>query len=102
MASRWDAEIFFAEVIRKLPLDPPLSGKVHYDVLVDSLWYGIDNLECGKVAVLWTQASKIAINKSDDFKVILSCFEKLSDGLPSTEYTVGEPVSLTVVIVGVA
>jgi hypothetical protein len=39
-----DAQSLFAEINRKLPLDPPLSGRVNWDALSDSLWGGLEKL----------------------------------------------------------
>jgi hypothetical protein len=77
----YDAKSFFIAAKLVLPMDPPLSGKVNWDAFSDSLWYGIDNLNQQKIAVLWKQADNMMNLEARNFQIAVECFEDVATSI---------------------
>lgn len=97
---RLSAKLSVTEILDVLPQDPPLSGKVNLDALLDSLWGGIDNLGVNKIAFVWTQADTIVRNSPDNFKTLIECFNELALSVANTEFGIERPVLFKVFMVG--
>lgn len=48
-----DDNDFFKEVILKLPCNPPLSGKINWNALSDSLFFGLIYSKHNNIFVIW-------------------------------------------------
>jgi hypothetical protein len=96
-----DAHSFFHKIKEILPLDPPLSGNVHWDAFRDSVRGGIDRLCESKVAVVWTSVENMLGQGLADLCLATQYFgEVSSDVLVSTKGT-EQPVRLITFLVGV-
>jgi hypothetical protein len=84
-----------------LPQDPPLSGNVNFDALVDSLWGGFDSLGEEKVAIVWHNSNSIINHDKVKFEILLECFEELGNSLMLEEYGIDKPIKLKVIFLGV-
>lgn len=93
-------EEFFIWVKNELPQDPPLSGKVNFDAFVDSLWGGIDSFGEEKIAIIWTNPTKIMNLDKGKFKTLIACLEELSRTLTLEEYGVEKPILLKTILLG--
>lgn len=75
-----NAKTFFAEIVKVLPQNPPLSGRENYDAFTDSVWEGIVDLELDKVAILWTDVNNILNGGLEDLlKIVRSLFDLEDD-----------------------
>lgn len=54
-----DVGALFRAFEARLPLDPPISGRVHWDAFADSLWSGLDRLAVGPIAIVWRGAERL-------------------------------------------
>lgn len=91
-------EDFLLWIKNELPQDPPLSGKVNFDALIDSLWGGFDELGEEKVTILWSNPkeaiNKEAINKDKTrYDILTNCFEELAKILTMKEYGIEKLIS---------
>lgn len=68
-----DETSFFKEIIKSLPQDPPLSGRVNYAAFLDSVAGSILMNEEEKVAFIWDDVNNIIEYGLEDF-VTISCF----------------------------
>lgn len=79
-----DVRTLFQEFKVKLPLDPPISGRVNWDAFADSLWSGLDDLHAPRVALLWRGAGNLAHADPRSFEiardVLLTTAEQLRAG----------------------
>jgi hypothetical protein len=92
---------FFKEIVNQsLPLDPPLSGNVHYDAFNDSLWGGLSELPSEKVALIWTGFNKMLDKGFNDFLQISQCIYKIAEDLTHIEYGIDHKVDLKVFLIG--
>ncbi len=83
-------ESFFLWVKNTLPQDPPLSGKVNFDALVDSIWGGIDSQTKEKIVILWFNPTNLMEKNFSKFKVLLECFEEISSMLLKKEFGINQ------------
>jgi len=74
----FDGPSFFAEAIRMLPLDPPLSGNVNWDVFSDSLWGGIDQLGLKQIAIVWRRAENMVQADLLEFLLAFDCLKNMA------------------------
>jgi hypothetical protein len=95
-----DAVAFFAEVKKNLPLDPPISGRVHWDALCDSLWYGLDALGKSSVAIVWSGADLMMTENDEEFQIALSSLTKVLEQLSEERAREGRPLKLRFCLVG--
>lgn len=92
---------FFKEIVNQsIPLDPPLSGKVHYDAFNDSLWGGLSEIPSEKVALIWTEFDKMLDKGLNDFLQISQCIYKIAEDLTHIEYGIDHRVDLKVFLIG--
>ena len=75
------AAAFFEEVKDKLPLDPPLSGRVNWNAFSDSLWSGLNDLAAEAVVVVWRGASRLQHADSWSFAVAQDIFAEVASQL---------------------
>ncbi|MEM7246152.1 MAG: barstar family protein [Acidobacteriota bacterium] len=94
-----NALTFFEEVRRVLPLDPPLSGRVSWDALVDSLGSGLDGLGERHVAIRWTAVDAMASADPAAFEMAVRCLTGLAEDMASEESGLEEPLGLLIVAV---
>jgi hypothetical protein len=92
-----DKGSFFNAIRDALPLDPPVSSD-HWDALADSLWSGLDDLSCEKVAIIWPASMTLLAHAPDDFEIARSIFVDLAASLGDHEATVGSPTRLAVLL----
>jgi Barstar (barnase inhibitor) len=92
---------FFNWAKNTLPQDPPLSGNINFDALVDSLWGGFDSLGEEKVAIVWYNSNSIINHDKVKFEILLECFEELGNSLMLEEYGIDKPIKLKVIFLGV-
>lgn len=92
-----DAQSFFIEAKRTFPLDPPISGKVHWDAFSDSLWGGLDACKSSKIALVVRDADVFRLSDKAGFETALECMldagkeveaEKRSEGKDDAEIVV--------------
>jgi RNAse (barnase) inhibitor barstar len=93
-------ESFFRSIVNKLPLDPPLSGKVHYDAFTDSLWGGLSELEVSNVAIIWNHTGSILNGNLNDLLKILQCFDQVKREIECLDYGIPKPMRLLVFLMG--
>jgi hypothetical protein len=84
-----DAESFFRAVIRALPLDPPLSGKVHWDALADSLFYGLIEGPAKNIQIYWQSPGVFFKNDLESFSLALRCLSEVGRLLADRDPTCG-------------
>jgi hypothetical protein len=95
-----DAETFFAEGVSSLPQDPPLSGRVNWDALRDSLWGGLDELGAGQVAFVWTHVDRMLEHGLGDLLIAVGCFTQLGFEVATKQHGISQPVSLLIFLLG--
>lgn len=91
-------EDIFLWIKDELPQDPPLSGKVRFDALVDSLWGGFDELGEEKVAILWSNPKGLINKDKIGYDILIDCFEELAKTLTMKEYGIEKPISLKTIL----
>jgi hypothetical protein len=91
-------EDIFLWIKNELPQDPPLSGKVNFDALVDSLWGGFDELDEEKVAILWSNPKETINKDKTRYETLIDCFEEIAKTLTMKEYGIEKPISLKTVL----
>ncbi|ACD24905.1 barstar family protein [Clostridium botulinum] len=84
---------------KELPQDPPLSGRVNFDALVDSLWGGFDYQGKEKVAIIWTNPMKLIKKDKDRFRILIECLKELTETLTLEEYGINKPIFLKIILV---
>ena len=93
-----NSESFFEEVKRVLPLDPPLSGS--WDAFADSLFGGIDDLACPRVAIIWDDSESMVMAALGDFLTAIDCLFQVARDVATKEFGVSVPTKLLVFLVG--
>jgi hypothetical protein len=93
-------ESFFRSIVDRLPLDPPLSGNVHYDAFTDSLWGGLSELEVSNVAIIWNHADRMLNGNLNDLLKILQCFDQVKREIGCLDYGIPKPMRLLVFLMG--
>lgn len=91
---------FFYWIKTTMPQDPPLSGRINFDALVDSLWGGLESSGESKIAVIWIDVNKFMDCEDNRFDLLCECFEELSTTLRLESYGVEQPVMLNVILLG--
>ncbi|MGW2564374.1 barstar family protein [Streptomyces sp. NPDC001514] len=94
----WGTKAFFDAVRSTLPLDPPIVGSRSWDALSDSLWEGIHAKNCGRVAVLWRDATAFSENSPDDFRIAVDVLAEVAETLSDEALTVGRPTEVCVYV----
>lgn len=95
-----DAQSFFLEIKTKLPQDPALSGKVHWDAFIDSVWAGLEELGKNKVAFIWTHAENMLKQGLPDLILAVECLKNLSSDLSDAKTGIPNPTHLITFLVG--
>lgn len=96
----FDETTFFKEIVTQtIPLDPPLSGNVHYDALRDSLWGGIEGLHSEKVAIIWSNFNTMLSKGLPDYLKISQCIYNVAEGL-NPDYGAEYDVDLKIFLLG--
>ncbi len=93
-------EDIFIWIKNELPQDPPLSGKVNFDALTDSLWGGFDELGEEKVVILWSNPNETMNKDKARYDILIDCLEELAKTLTMNEYGIEKPISLKTVLLG--
>lgn len=70
--------MFYEELISILPIGIPLSGAVHWDAFLDSVWEGITEQESKKIALIWNNAQVMLNERLADFLSLVDVFTQLS------------------------
>jgi hypothetical protein len=76
-----DIEAFFRAVIRVVPNDPPLSGRLNLDAFLDSVWEGLSRLGASRVAILWKNSDKMLNGGLQDLVIISGLFQEIAHSL---------------------
>jgi hypothetical protein len=96
-----DEKSFFKEIVnQRIPLNPPLSGKVHYDAFHDSMWGGLSDLGYKKVALIWTDFNKMLESGLNDFLSIAGSFYFIAEQVTHLEYGINQAVDLKIFLIG--
>ena len=97
-----DSESFFRSILTRLPLDPPLSGRVVWDAFKDSLWGGMDLLseKETRVAIVWKNAEKMMGHDPGGFALAISCFKQVVTTVDTDEYGIEQPMVLRIFMLG--
>lgn len=95
-----DAPSLFAEIKRKLPLDPGLSGKIHWDAFADSLTGGLFELGNKRVAILWLGTNHMAERVPTDFQIAVSCFAQVAKNVANPTSGEVDRVLLLLFLIG--
>jgi hypothetical protein len=82
------ASDFFSMVRERLPLDPPLSGRVNWNAFTDSLWNGIDSSGSAKNAIIWHNPRRMADNEPDAYREAVECLHDVISDFRK-EYSLG-------------
>ncbi len=93
-----DRPTFFAAVASLLPLAPPLKSHRSWAALSDSLREGLHTAEWERVAVLWPGSIRMSEGEPRDFDRALTVLRSVAKSLSSAKATVGEPMSLYVLV----
>jgi hypothetical protein len=65
-------------VKQKVPLDPPLSGRVNWDALSDSLWHGLAAQPQRHVAICWLDAHLFLHRDPAGFHIAVEVFQDVA------------------------
>lgn len=79
-----DLEMIYKRIIRVLPLDPPLSGNVHWDAFTDSVSGGIKN---GRFVLFWTGIATVVNNNLDAYTTIIAELNSVHECLMNYKQT---------------
>jgi hypothetical protein len=96
-----DTSGFFSLVKSAFPLDPPISGRIHWDAFDDSLWGGLDEVESGKVALVVRDAVSFRTSNYEDFQLAIEIIERVASEVQQEKRNEGDPAAEILVIVGV-
>ncbi|REJ97818.1 MAG: hypothetical protein DWQ34_00990 [Planctomycetota bacterium] len=96
-----DAADFFLQVKAKYPLDPEISGKVHWDAFADSLWGGLDARSEPKLALVIQDASEFSHASPRDYEIALSCMSDAAKEVEAEKRKEGHENAMIVLVVGV-
>ena len=92
-----DCASFFDAVRASLPLNPPILSSDNWDALSDSIWNGLDELNTGRVLIVWSDSDHMK-DSPEDFQMALYVLEDVIEGLASPEFTQGKPKDVTVLL----
>ncbi len=95
-----DAQTFFQIAKKVLPLDPPISGRVNWDALSDSMWGGVDRLGEPRVAYVWTNVERMLDRGLYDLLMASSCFQDVAVSVHDPQHGISTVVDLLVFLVG--
>ena len=76
-----DIETVYKKLIEVLPIGIPLSGNVHWDAFLDSVWEGITEQPCKKIALVWLGSESILSAKLSHFFEVTTTLQDLSISL---------------------
>jgi Barstar (barnase inhibitor) len=95
-----DGDSFFAAIQDSLPFDPPISGRVHWDALSDSLWGGLAELAAPRVAILWTGVERMLDHGLCDLLSAVDCLRDVAESVANAAHGIPQTVDLFVFLVG--
>lgn len=95
-----DARSFFIEAKRTFPLDPPISGKVHWDVFSDSLWGGLDACKSSKIALVVRDANVFRLSDKPGFETAIECMLDAGKEVEAEKHSEGKDDAEIVVVLG--
>ncbi|MEW8955176.1 barstar family protein [Clostridium sp.] len=93
-------EDLFVLIKEEFPQDPPLSGRVNFDALTDSLWGGFEGQDAEKAAIIWGNPNKLMDFDKYRFEKLIQCIEELAETLTIKEYGIDKPTVLKLVLLG--
>lgn len=96
-----DAPSFFAQAKKVFPLDPPISGRVHWDALSDSLWGGLDACNAPKIALVIRDMTEFRDSNRQEYEVALSCLIDAASEVEAEKKSEGYNNAEIVVVVGI-
>lgn len=97
MESVDNAQSFFREAKQAFPLDPLISGNVHWDAFADSLWGGLDASKSSKIALVLRDAGVFRHLDKPGYETAVECMldaakevetEKKSEGIVDAEIVI--------------
>jgi hypothetical protein len=89
----------FAEIKRKLPLDPLLIGEtIKWDAVADSLWGGLDSVALERSVIIWTNADHMLENGTSDLGRAIEVVRQVAGTLADPTSGVSIPQRLTLIL----
>lgn len=92
---------FFSEAREKFPLDPLLSGRVHWDAFVDSIAGGLDASPSSKIGLVVRDASTFKRSFGYDFQVAIDSMSEAAEETESLKREDGDEEATIFVVVGI-
>lgn len=86
---------FFKYISNYLPLDPPISGQIHFDALEDSLFDGLVSLNSSNIVIIWENADTMFNNDINSMIKVIVMFNDVMRSLYKYE-----KVHLVVIYIG--
>jgi hypothetical protein len=101
IGSPTDAPEFFAQAKNEYPLDPKISGDVHWDAFSDSLWGGLDACSESKIALVIRDATVFSEGCPKDYDIALDCMSDAAREVEAEKQNEGMEKAEIVLVVGV-
>jgi len=92
---------FFAQAKKRFPLDPPISGAVHWDAFADSISGGLDANPKSRIALVIQDATPFQVSHKPDFEMALECLCEAAKEVEGLKRDDGHEDASIVIVVGV-
>lgn len=96
-----DSEQFFRHARVEFPLDPPISGNVHWDAFADSIWGGLDGCIDSKIVLVIEDATEFAQKSPGDFGIAIDCMTTAAQEVETEKRSEGNADAQIRIVVGV-
>lgn len=96
-----DAQSFFTQAKKAFPLDPPISGRVHWDAFSDSLWGGLDACKESRVALVVRDITGFRESNKQEYEIAISCLTNTATEVEAEKKSEGYDNAEIVVVVGI-
>ncbi|MAT38747.1 MAG: hypothetical protein CL946_04005 [Ectothiorhodospiraceae bacterium] len=97
-----DERDFLQQARLKYPLDPPISGNVHWDAFADSIWGGLDACCSPKIVLVVRDASDLRRNNPSEFALAIDSMLEAMEGVEAEKHEAGEEEASMLLVVGEA
>lgn len=84
--------------MRILPLDPALSGMVHWDALEDSLFEGLVELNSTQIAIVWRDPDNFSAGDKWSYGQAMDVFGRVAGALAIPRLTGGIVIHLDIYV----
>lgn len=91
---------FFKQAKTAFPLDPAISGNIHWDAFADSLWGGLDACVESKIALIIRDLSEFKKTNQQDYKIALSCMTDAAKEVEAEKHIEGFNETEILVLIG--